>query len=112
MFRTLTVELIFNMQTSEQTKLASQLNAGAKSITNELVKLLNKQQIPFREITWKNGKEGYILSVKTEYGTRFCRMTPISLLDQKDPMTQQVNSFLFSKLVEKLASLKNKDKQK
>lgn len=102
----------FNMPKSEQTKLATQLNSGAKAITNELVKLLNKQQISFREITWKNGKEDYILSVKTEYGTRFSRMAPISLLDQKNPMTQQVNNFLLSKLVEKLASLKNKDKQR
>lgn len=98
------------MLKSEQTKLASQLNAGAKVITNELVKLLNKNQISFREITWKNGQENYILSVKTEYGTRFCRMAPISLLDQKSQMTQQVNNFLLSKLVEKLVSLKNKDK--
>ncbi len=100
------------MLKSEQTKLASQMNAGAKAITNDLVNLLNKQQIPFREITWKNGTEGYVLSVKTEYGTRFCRMAPISLLDQKNQMTQQVNRFLLSKLVEKLVSLKNNAKQK
>ena len=89
--------------------LEKRLNLGAKLITDSIVEHLNGRNIRFREITWKNGKEYYVVSVKSEFGTKFARFSSTSLLEQDSQMTQEVNKFLILSLVEKLELLKSKN---
>jgi hypothetical protein len=93
------------MTPTEKENQTEKLNKGAKKITDQLVKLLDQNQLSYREVSWKNGKDHYILTVKTACGTRFCRLAEISLLEE-DLMTQQINTFLLSQLINKLKSLK------
>ncbi|MCW8400702.1 hypothetical protein OQJ26_18130 [Legionella sp. PATHC038] len=82
-------------------------NEGAKNILDQLVHCLEKKDIPFKEAGWKNGKSDYVLTVKTPFGTRFARFNSVSLLEQEDLMTQEVNTYLINSLVKKLLVLKN-----
>lgn len=83
-----------------------ELTAGADNISKQLIHELNNKNIPFEQISWKNGKQHYVLTVRTALGTRYARFAPINLLDQQDLMTKQVNSFLINQLVNKLISLR------
>ena len=94
-----------NLKTEKQIEV-DKIKVAAENITQELIEILNRKNVSFQKISWKSGKEHYILSVATEFGTRFCRFGPKCLLSPKDPMTRQINSFLISKLVNKLVSLK------
>ena len=94
------------MKKSTKTNFSNQLKIGVESIIGNLMALLEKNNLPFNEIYWKNGKDSYLLTVKTDFGTRFARFAPISLLDQESSMTQQINTFLISQLVNKLVTLK------
>lgn len=82
------------------------LTAGAENISKQLIHHLNKKNIPFENVSWTNGKQHYVLTVKTPFGTRFARFAPINLLEQQDPMTQQVSSFIINQLINKLSNLK------
>jgi len=82
------------------------LTAGAEHISQQLIHHLNKNNIPFEHVSWTNGKHHYVLTVKTPFGTRFARFAPINLLEQQDPMTQHVNSFVINELINKLKNLK------
>ena len=82
------------------------LTAGAENISKQLINQLNKNNIPFERVSWKNGTQHYVLTVKTPFGTRFARFAPINLLEQDDLMTQQINSFLINQLIKKLSVLK------
>ena len=84
-----------------------ELTAGADNISKQLIHELNNKNIPFEQISWKNGKQHYVLTVRTALGTRYARFSPINLLDQQDLMTKQVNSFLINQLVNKLTSLRS-----
>ena len=88
----------------------NKLTLGAKAISTKLTKLLTKEKVTFNEISWKNGKEHYILTVKTDFGTRFARFSEVSLLEQKDPMTIEVNDFQIRKLTQKLMALRDSKK--
>lgn len=83
------------------------LSEGAENILNQLIHELNKKNIPFEQISWKNGKQNYVLTVRTAFGTRFARFSSINLLEQDNLMTKQVNSFLLNQLINKLTTLKN-----
>lgn len=94
-----------NLQIEKQLEI-DKIKAAADCVAQELIEKLNKKNISFQKISWKSGKQHYILTVVTEFGTRFCRFGPECLLSQTDPMTQQINSFLILQLVNKLVSLK------
>ncbi len=85
--------------------MTDKLNAGAKYLLDYVVDKLNKENISYNKISWKNGKEHYILSVATDFGTRFARFNSISLLEQDDLMTKTVNEFLITALIKKLRLL-------
>jgi hypothetical protein len=87
---------------------SSKLTAGAENISEQLVHQLNKKEIPFNQVSWKNGSQHYVLTVRTSFGTRFARFAPINLLEQDDLMTQQINSFIINQLITKLSDLKAK----
>lgn len=55
------------------------LTAGAENISKQLIQQLNTNNIVFEYVAWKNGKEHYVLTVKTPFGTRFARFAPINL---------------------------------
>ena len=82
------------------------IKAAAENISQELIEKLNKKNVLFQKISWKSGKQHYILTVATEFGTRFCRFGPECLLSEADPMTKQINSFLILQWVNKLVALK------
>jgi hypothetical protein len=84
----------------------SELTAGAENILKQLIHHLNKKNIPFNQVSWKNGTQHYVLTVRTPFGTRFARFAPINLLEQDDLMTQQINSFIINQLIKKLSDLK------
>ncbi len=83
----------------------SELTAGAENISNQLISELSKRNVTFEQISWKNGKQLYVLTVRTQFGTRFARFAPINLLEQDDPMTRQINTFLINQLIDKLINL-------
>ena len=82
-----------------------ELTAGAENISNQLISALSKRNVPFEQISWKNGKQHYVLTVRTQFGSRFARFAQINLLEQDDPMTRQINTFLINQLIDKLINL-------
>lgn len=94
-----------NLKTEKQIEV-DKIKVAAENISQELIEILNTKNVLFQKISWKSGKQHYILTVATELGTRFIRFGPECLLSPKDPMTRQINSFLILELVNKLVSLK------